>query len=111
VACRHGRAGLGEQRGEPLHPPVDRHVVDLDAALGQQLLKVAVGQAVPEVPPDRESDHVRREPEPGERRSLNHRHRHPPSTHTPTLPQPTDKRAASGGDATEPIIMRLDLRK
>src|SRR6266550_5096598 len=75
-----------------LHPPVDRHVVDLDAALGQQPLKVPVGQAVPEVPPDRESDHVRREPEPGERRSLNHRHRHPPSTHSPTLPQPTDKR-------------------
>jgi hypothetical protein len=27
--------GLGEQRGEPLHPPVHRHVVDLDPALGQ----------------------------------------------------------------------------
>jgi len=34
--------GLGQQRGEPLYPPVDRDVVDLDAALGEQLLDVAV---------------------------------------------------------------------
>ena len=27
--------GVGKQRGEPLHPPVHGHVVDLDAAFGQ----------------------------------------------------------------------------
>ena len=27
--------GVGEQRGEPLHPPVHGHLVDLDAAFGQ----------------------------------------------------------------------------
>jgi hypothetical protein len=27
--------GVGEQRGEALHPPVDGDVVDLDAALGE----------------------------------------------------------------------------
>jgi hypothetical protein len=30
--------GVGEQQGEPLHPAVDRHVVDLDPAFGEQLL-------------------------------------------------------------------------
>ena len=28
--------GIGQQRGEPLHPPVDRDVVDLDTALEEQ---------------------------------------------------------------------------
>jgi hypothetical protein len=42
-------------------------VVDLNAALGEQLLHVAVGQTEPQVPPHREHDHVRREPESGER--------------------------------------------
>jgi len=36
--------GVGQQRGEPVHPPEHRHVIDLDAAFGQQLLDVAVGQ-------------------------------------------------------------------
>jgi hypothetical protein len=34
--------GVGEQRRESLHPPVHRHVVDLDATLSQQLLDIAV---------------------------------------------------------------------
>jgi hypothetical protein len=37
-----GPGGLSEQRREPLHPPVDGDVVDLDAALGEQLLGIAV---------------------------------------------------------------------
>jgi acyl-CoA synthetase (AMP-forming)/AMP-acid ligase II len=60
-----GPGGLGEQRSEPLHPAVDGDVVDLDAALGEQLLDVAVGQAEPQVPADREDDHVGWEAEPG----------------------------------------------
>ena len=28
-------SGVGQQRGEPQHPPVDRDVVDLDTALGE----------------------------------------------------------------------------
>jgi hypothetical protein len=50
-----------------LDPPVHRDVVDVDAAVGQQLLDVARGQAVAEIPADRDRDHLRREPEPGER--------------------------------------------
>ena len=45
-------------------------MVDLDAALDQQLLDVAVGQVVPQVPAHRDHDHLRREPEPGERRPV-----------------------------------------
>ena len=51
--------GLGEQRREPRHPPVDRDVVDVHAALGQQLLDIPVGEAVAEIPAHRERDHLR----------------------------------------------------
>jgi hypothetical protein len=64
VAARSG--GLGQQRHKPLHPPVDADVVHLDAAPGQQLLDVAVGQAEPQVPAHRDDDHVGWEAEPGE---------------------------------------------
>jgi hypothetical protein len=33
---------IGQQRAETLHSPVDRDVIDLDAALGQQLLHIPV---------------------------------------------------------------------
>jgi hypothetical protein len=44
-------------------------MVDLDTAFDQQFLDVAVGKAVAQVPANRHHDHLRREPEPGERRS------------------------------------------
>jgi hypothetical protein len=40
-----GAGGVGQQRREPLDPPVDRDVVDFDAPLGEEFLDVAVGQA------------------------------------------------------------------
>jgi hypothetical protein len=40
-----GPGGFGQQGREPLHPTVDGDVVDIDAALGEQLLDVPVGQA------------------------------------------------------------------
>jgi len=52
--------GVGQQRGESLHPAVDRNVVDLDAAFGEEFLDVAVGQAVAQVPADRHDDHLGR---------------------------------------------------
>jgi hypothetical protein len=36
-----GSRGVDQQRSEPLHPPVHRHVVNLDAAFGEQFLDVA----------------------------------------------------------------------
>ena len=57
-----GGSGLGELGGEPMDPPVHRDVVDLDASLGQELLHVPVGQAEPQVPPDRQGDDLGREP-------------------------------------------------
>jgi hypothetical protein len=49
------------KRREPLHPPVDGDVVDVDAAFGEQLFDVAEGQAKAQVPADRQHDHIRRE--------------------------------------------------
>jgi hypothetical protein len=59
--------GVGQQRRKPLHPPVDADVVDLDPTFDQQFFHVAVGQVEPQVPADRDDDHLGREPEPGER--------------------------------------------
>ena len=44
-------------------------VVDLDAALGEQLFDVAVRQAEAQVPTDGQDDHVGWEAEPSERRT------------------------------------------
>jgi len=69
VAARSG--GFDELRGEPLYPPVQRDVVDLDAALGEQLFQVPVGEAEAQVPAHRQEAHLERELEPGEGRTLN----------------------------------------
>ena len=63
-----GPGGLGQQRRKPQHPPIDRDVVDLDGAFGEQLLDVAVRQRETQVPADRQHDHIRREAEAGEGR-------------------------------------------
>jgi hypothetical protein len=38
-------------------------VIDLDAALGEQLLDVTVGQAIAQIPADRDRDYLTREPD------------------------------------------------
>ncbi len=58
--------GVGQQRREAQYPPVDRHMVDLETALGAQLLDVAVRQAEAQIPADRDDDDVGREAEAGE---------------------------------------------
>jgi hypothetical protein len=40
-----GLGGVGQQRREAQHPPVDRDVVDLNATFDQELFDVTVGQA------------------------------------------------------------------
>jgi hypothetical protein len=42
-----GSSCLRELGREPLDPPVDAHVVDLDASFREELLDVPVGQAEP----------------------------------------------------------------
>jgi hypothetical protein len=59
---------LDELRGETLHPPVDGDVIDDDTVLSQQFLDIPLGQAVPQVPADRDRDHLTREPETSEDR-------------------------------------------
>jgi hypothetical protein len=45
-----GPGGVDEQRDESLDPAVDRHVIDVDATLGEELCHVAIGQPVARVP-------------------------------------------------------------
>jgi hypothetical protein len=59
-----GSSCVDEQRGEPRHSPVHAHVIDGDAALSQQLLDVAVGERVAQIPAHRHQDHIRRERNP-----------------------------------------------
>jgi len=98
-------AGSGaELGGEPLDPPVDSDVIDGDCALGQQLLDVPVGQAIAQVPADRDRDHLTREPEtskdPG-RAKRSHRTSLRPPTDRPTQQCPRRSISGrSGGDAT-----------
>jgi hypothetical protein len=55
-----GRAGgIDQFRGEPLDPAERGHVIDVDAALGEELLQVPVRQALAQVPADRQEDHIR----------------------------------------------------
>jgi hypothetical protein len=65
-----------ELGGEALHPPVDGDVISRDTALGQQFPDVTVRQALPQVPADRDGDHLPRESETSEhRRRARRRHR------------------------------------
>src|SRR6266511_927470 len=81
-----GPRGVGQQRREPLHPPVDGDVVDLDAALGEQLLHVAVRQRQAQIPPHGQHDHVWREAEPNERRPRDRSGAKAASSHGDSLP-------------------------
>src|SRR5690348_5884973 len=51
-ACRQGRARISSGVNRCTHP-INRHVIDGDAPFRQQLLHVAIGQPVAEIPPHR----------------------------------------------------------
>ncbi len=53
-----GSGGVDEFGREALYLPVDRDVVDSDAALGQRLCDVAIGQPVAQLPAHRDRDHL-----------------------------------------------------
>jgi hypothetical protein len=90
-----GPGSLGEQRREPLHPPVDRDVVDLHAAFGQQLLHVAVRQSEAQIPAHRQHDHIGREAEASERRPCDSGGARTASSHGGSLPAPDSITAAA----------------
>jgi hypothetical protein len=77
TACSREHAdtpgSLDELWGKALYPSVDGHVISGDAALGKQLLGIPVGQAISQVPADRDRDHLPREPETGEDRGRTRR--------------------------------------
>src|SRR5947209_14244993 len=73
-------------RGYPT-PPVDRHVVDLHSALGQQLFDIAIGESITEIPAHCQHDHLSGEPEAGERRWWREdRTKTADAVHAPSMP-------------------------
>src|ERR671912_1710027 len=113
-----GSGGVGNQRREPQHPPVDGHVVDLDATLDEQLLDVAVGQAEAQVPADRQPDHIRREAEAGEAGARRDRPAgavsgsHGRSVSAPTTSRPTQQSRWTGyaSESAGQFVFVLDRR-
>jgi hypothetical protein len=87
---------VDQQRGEPLHPPIDRDVINGDTAFSQQLLNVPVGQSKAQIPADSHHDHIRRKPKPGETGPWRW-YSSKAVTHRPTLPAPPSV------NATDPI--------
>jgi hypothetical protein len=88
-------SGRDELWGEPLDRPVDSDVINVHTTLGEELLDIAVGQAVPQLPPHRDRDHLARESESYERRSRGSHQaslRPPQSANVkvPPLPQPVE---------------------
>src|SRR5665213_3234224 len=64
-----GHEHVDEQGREPLNPPEQGHVVNLDTAFSEQLLQIPVGQSVTQVPAHGDQDDLGREPEPCESRN------------------------------------------
>jgi hypothetical protein len=96
---------VGQQRGEPLHPPVHGDVIGLDTAFGEQFLDVAVRQVVAQVPAHRHHDHLRRKPEPRERRRRRPRTRPSGRPHRSTVPE-----RLAGPHHGHPIAQRNSAR-
>jgi hypothetical protein len=64
-----GACCINQQRGEPLHPAVDGNMINHDATFGQQLLHIAIGEAITQVPTHRYQDDILRKPESSKARS------------------------------------------
>ena len=104
-----GASGVDELRRERLHPAIDRHVINLDTTLSQQLLDIAVRQPVAQTPTHRHRDHLTRKPiasrSRGARRRTDHRIsvRHPETSPNATEPpKPLRPRCAGSSAWSDP---------
>jgi hypothetical protein len=102
--------GIGEQR-EPLHQPVHRDVVDLDAELGQQLLDVPVGQPIGRYQRTATVITSGGKPEPGKRRPVDVGTGEPRSTHLPSFLSQTDRPPAGLDLCNRPATPRRSLHR
>jgi hypothetical protein len=59
---------VDEPGRETLHPAVDRHVINVNTALSQQLFPVSIGEPIPQIPPDRHQNRLQRKLKPGKTR-------------------------------------------
>ena len=76
---------LRQQRCEALHRTEDADVVDVDASLRSEFFHVTVGEPEAQIPTHRQSDHLRRKPEPSERRRSTGRRGAASHSHEPAL--------------------------
>jgi len=101
---------------EVLYPPVNGDVINVDASFGEELLNVAVRQAVAQVPAHSQQNHIGREPVSGERSGLNtaatiHRHTLPLETQSVNATVPIYVGLALIGDAVDRIGVRNSWRR
>jgi hypothetical protein len=94
-----GPGCIDEQGGEPLHPPVHGHMIDVDPALAEKLVNIAIRQPEPQIPPHRKHNHLWREPVP--RATLNAGLR-VPDEHEIGAPHHCCPRTRASPNATEP---------
>jgi hypothetical protein len=86
VATRTRR--IDHQRREALHPPIDRHLINIDATLSEQYFDIAARQAVTQIPAHRQRDHVGRDPNPANNGKWDGNNE-PPKHATPAPDPPT----------------------
>ena len=96
---------LDELRCEALDSPVDGDVIDVHSTLGQQLLDVTAGQAVPQVPPHRHRDHLARESETSERGGRGRAH------DTILVPGPIEQRNSARHRMSESATPEVDVEE
>jgi len=90
---------VDEERSETPDPAVDSHMIDLDAALGEQLLEVAVGEVVAEIPAHGDGDEVGRKTEAPKGSGTSER-----SGHCPTLPDLRRSRPSGLRQRNRPLV-------
>ncbi len=100
-----GPGRVDQQRGEPLHPAIDRDMVYLDAALGEQLFHVAVGQPVAQLPPHRQHDDLTGEAESSETQPRR-RYSTMATAHQLSLPDPALRQRNNPGGQARRAIQR-----
>src|SRR4029453_15348822 len=98
-----GPGGIGQQRREPLDPPVDGDVVNVEATLGEEFLDVAVRQRKAQVPTHCQHDHLGWEAEPSERGACDGWRVGTTGSHGDSLPAPGS--VTAGATAPPPIML------
>lgn len=66
-------SSVNQQRSETLHPPIGGDMIDINTAFCKRFFNIAIGKPIPQIPAHSQQDHLRRKPEPNERRTIKRR--------------------------------------